>query len=476
MNDPPVNHVPGLQSTPIDTPLTFSEARDNRIFVSDVDAFHYDENDNRVDDDVQVTLSVDQGTLSLPGGERQTEVTGNGTEEITITGTIADINAQLRGLTYTAPSPGWTGEAELKIVTNDLGHTGVGGPLTDTDFVRIVVGIPHPHQPDEPPGPEPEGPPDSIRRPDMGDRGYWGLGFPYERGDVQSTGLYLIPPGTRAVNPPCEDDELYRCCTLEESLRLGCRFAPALDPEARLCNATWQWLEQEYGWDAPLLGEEQNLYSSVPEKHFMRDQNDEGLNGMAGDMAWAFFGGNEDAPYAQVLRDEAHFVQGSDGEFNALPGELKYSFFGGRENLDVPATWGSDAWPMLGNVIPCEEDGYADMPAEGGGWTPAPETGDYGILSEESAPPVIREENLSGNLGSRAPEPEVNDYRALNWEEVSEKDALLKNDNLAKFEEAAPAKELSLKAEKQAPKSGGDSVDNHEGLTNLILSLRKASK
>ncbi|QTA93644.1 putative Ig domain-containing protein [Desulfonema magnum] len=471
VNDPPVNHVPGLQSTSIDTPLNFSEARDNRIFVSDIDAFHYDENDNRVDDDVQVTLSVDQGTLSLPGGER----TDDGTGEITLTGTIPDINAQLRGLTYT-PLPGWTGEAELKIVTNDLGHTGEGGPLTDTDTVRIIVGIPHPHVPEPPPGPEPEGPLEPILRPDMGDRGYWGLGFPYERGEVQPTGLYLIPSASKSLDHPCGDDELYRCCTLEESLRLGCRFAPALDPESRLCNITWQWLEEEFGWDAPLLGEEQDLYSSVPEKHFLREANDEGLNGIAGDMGYAFFGGTEDAPYAQILSDEANFVQGSDGEFNAAPGELKYSFFGGRENLDVPATWGSDAWPMLGNVVPCEEDGYADIP-ESGDWTPAPETDNYGTLGNESTPPVIREENLSGNLESRAPEPEISNYRAANWEKVSdEKDALLKNDHLAQFEQVAPAKELSPNTEKQASQPGGNSVDNHEGLTNLILSLRKASK
>ena len=38
-----------------------------------------------------------------------------------------------------APTANYNGPATLTIVTNDLGNTGAGGPLTDTDTVNITV-------------------------------------------------------------------------------------------------------------------------------------------------------------------------------------------------------------------------------------------------------------------------------------------------------------------------------------------------
>jgi regulation of enolase protein 1 (concanavalin A-like superfamily) len=53
------------------------------------------------------------------------------------TGTIVDINLRLNGAIFT-PTTGST-SAALQIITSDLGNTGTGGTLTDTDSVTINV-------------------------------------------------------------------------------------------------------------------------------------------------------------------------------------------------------------------------------------------------------------------------------------------------------------------------------------------------
>jgi hypothetical protein len=61
---------------------------------------------------------------------------------MTFTGTIADINTALQGLTY-SPNGGYNGIDTLTITTNDLGNTGTGGALQDVDNVQITVGNPN---------------------------------------------------------------------------------------------------------------------------------------------------------------------------------------------------------------------------------------------------------------------------------------------------------------------------------------------
>src|SRR5207342_1288054 len=66
---------------------------------------------------------------------------GNGTAEIRMTGTIANVNAALNGLSY-LPSLNYNssrGAETLTIVTNDQGNTGSGGAQLDTDTVSISV-------------------------------------------------------------------------------------------------------------------------------------------------------------------------------------------------------------------------------------------------------------------------------------------------------------------------------------------------
>jgi hypothetical protein len=141
VNDAPVNTVPGSQGTPQNTPLTFSTGGGNAISVADVDAGS---------NSIQVTLTATNGTLTLSGtsglsfsfSDANGTGAGDGTADATMTfrGTLTNVNAALNGMTFT-PTAGFTGAAVLTITSNDLGNTGSGGPLSDTDTVSIQVGV-----------------------------------------------------------------------------------------------------------------------------------------------------------------------------------------------------------------------------------------------------------------------------------------------------------------------------------------------
>ena len=92
---------------------------------------------------VQVTLSATNGTLNLQSTQGLSFSTGDGSTDasMTFTCTIADINAALEGMTFVATS-GYTGSAGVQIITNDLGNSGAGGALNDTDSVAITVDVP----------------------------------------------------------------------------------------------------------------------------------------------------------------------------------------------------------------------------------------------------------------------------------------------------------------------------------------------
>jgi large repetitive protein len=130
VNDEPTNDVPGAQETGEDSPLVFSPGNGNRISISDPDAD---------DGDVRVTLGVPEGAGTLTvGGQSGVEVAGSGTNEVVLTGTVADIVAALDGLRFD-PAPDTNGPVILTITTDDGGNTGSGGPLTDEDTVEIQV-------------------------------------------------------------------------------------------------------------------------------------------------------------------------------------------------------------------------------------------------------------------------------------------------------------------------------------------------
>ena len=129
VNDGPVLSVPGVQSTNEDVPLVFSSANGNAITVADVDAGA---------NSIQVTLVAGNGTVSLrrPTGLSFSSGDGSGDATMIFTGTLANINAALNGLTFT-PAANHTGAASLQVDANDQGNAGSGGPRAATAAVAI---------------------------------------------------------------------------------------------------------------------------------------------------------------------------------------------------------------------------------------------------------------------------------------------------------------------------------------------------
>jgi len=132
INNAPVNSVPGPQGTAKNLPLLFSTSGGNPISISDFDAGT---------SPVRATLGTTKGTLTLSRTTGLTFTAGDGTADanMTFTGTIANINAALDGMRLDPPS-GFSGTTSLTITTDDLGHTGAGGALSDTDTMLITVG------------------------------------------------------------------------------------------------------------------------------------------------------------------------------------------------------------------------------------------------------------------------------------------------------------------------------------------------
>ena len=131
VNTPPTITVPG----------TFLRVEDNTSFVfngtkaisvADVDANGGIE---------QVTLSTADGSLTLGSTSGLSSVTGNGTADVTLSGTISQLNAALNGLTYT-PNSGFVGDDDLQMSIDDEGNTGIGGPQTADAEITLAVQVP----------------------------------------------------------------------------------------------------------------------------------------------------------------------------------------------------------------------------------------------------------------------------------------------------------------------------------------------
>jgi hypothetical protein len=125
INDPPVNILPaGQVAVDEDTDLVFG----GNLQTSDPDAGL---------GVIEVTLAATNGTLT-PVAQPNVTVTPMGTGTVKLEGAIANINAALNGLVF-RPNQDYNGPAQLVITTNDNGHTGFGGPQTDTDTLAITV-------------------------------------------------------------------------------------------------------------------------------------------------------------------------------------------------------------------------------------------------------------------------------------------------------------------------------------------------
>ncbi|WP_207105018.1 VCBS domain-containing protein [Tardiphaga sp. P9-11] len=127
VNDAPVNTLPaGPLTVAEDTPLAITG-----LSVNDVDAGS---------SPIQVTLSVTSGAVTVLGSLDVT-VAGNGTGSVILTGSQAAINAVLashNGVVY-QDALNHNGGADLTMTTSDLGNSGAGGALTDTDTIHINV-------------------------------------------------------------------------------------------------------------------------------------------------------------------------------------------------------------------------------------------------------------------------------------------------------------------------------------------------
>ena len=110
-NTAPVNTVPGAQATNEDTAKVFSAGNGNQISIADADAGGANNH---------ITLSVTNGTLTLAGTTGLTFSAGDGTADatMTFTGTAANINTALNGLSF-IPTADYNGSATLTLATTD---------------------------------------------------------------------------------------------------------------------------------------------------------------------------------------------------------------------------------------------------------------------------------------------------------------------------------------------------------------------
>ena len=93
---------------------------------------------------VIATLSVAQGILNVSAGTSGVTVGGDGTASVTLTGTLAAINALLNTdgastVSYTETNDNPAATVTLTLQINDQGNTGTGGALIGTDTSTINI-------------------------------------------------------------------------------------------------------------------------------------------------------------------------------------------------------------------------------------------------------------------------------------------------------------------------------------------------
>ncbi|MGB0721688.1 MAG: DUF4347 domain-containing protein [Gammaproteobacteria bacterium] len=90
--------------------------------------------------DLEITLAVTQGTLTLAQIDGLTFVEGDGEADasLTVSGSVADINAALASLSY-RPNDAFVGTDTLTLDVSDLANSGAGDILTDSAALVITV-------------------------------------------------------------------------------------------------------------------------------------------------------------------------------------------------------------------------------------------------------------------------------------------------------------------------------------------------
>ncbi|EAS66397.1 hypothetical protein VAS14_13809 [Photobacterium angustum S14] len=130
VNDAPVNHVPTSITADEDIATVITGLQ-----VSDVD---FNELANNTGMSVQLSVGHGSLTITLPDNS-PVKVVQNGVGNVTLEGSMDDINAVLNsGVNYTGDA-NYSGKDELTITTNDGGNTGTGGNQATTNKVEINV-------------------------------------------------------------------------------------------------------------------------------------------------------------------------------------------------------------------------------------------------------------------------------------------------------------------------------------------------
>jgi uncharacterized delta-60 repeat protein len=127
VNDAPVNTVPASFTVAEDTPTLLGG-----ISIADLDA-----GTGLVTTRLQVSAGVLNVTLS---GATVIFAGSNGSADLTLRGTVADINASLANLSYAgAPNVSGVAAASLTVTTDDGGNSGTGGAQQDVDVAQIDI-------------------------------------------------------------------------------------------------------------------------------------------------------------------------------------------------------------------------------------------------------------------------------------------------------------------------------------------------
>ena len=124
----PVNDAPAASITPVSYSATEQVAlslKNTGLLISDADAGS---------GSVTVTLSVGEGTLTVGAGTSGASVSNNNSSSVTISGTVAQINALFNTnatstVSYIDSSDAPASSTTLSLSVNDNGNTGSGGAL-----------------------------------------------------------------------------------------------------------------------------------------------------------------------------------------------------------------------------------------------------------------------------------------------------------------------------------------------------------
>ena len=129
VNDAPVITAPATESVAEEMPLVFSVANGNAIVISDVDAGG---------GLVSVSINITNGTATLASTAGVNTVSGDGTGNISLYGTLASINNALDGLSFVGVVD-YDETARIVVYVNDFGNSGPGFVMLDDSHTIDVT-------------------------------------------------------------------------------------------------------------------------------------------------------------------------------------------------------------------------------------------------------------------------------------------------------------------------------------------------